>query len=124
MADINSTIDIYLSIWGEADTTRRAKLIEQAWTPDGRLIDSPLSGEGHAGINDMALAMQTHYAGHHFRRVSGIDAHHGFLRFAWELVAPDGAVAIAGIDVAEVDDEGRLVRVTGFFEPLPVLEAA
>ena len=34
------------------------------------------------------------------------------------------AVAVAGIDVAEVADDGRLRKVTGFFGDLPAIEAA
>ena len=51
-----------------------------------------------------------------------VDSHHEFLRFGWELVGPDGAVALAGLDVAEVADDGRLRRVTGFFGPLAPID--
>ena len=67
----------------------------------------------------MAAALQTQFPGHTFRRTSTIDAHHGFARYEWELVAPDGAVALAGLDVAEVGDDGRLRRVVGFLGPIP-----
>src|SRR5581483_1835301 len=114
----------YLSAWNEPDPARRAALIERVWAADGRLIDPPLTGEGYAGISGMADALHTHYPGHRFRRASGIDLHHDQLRFAWELVAPDGAVALAGIDVGELAQDGRLRRIAGFFGPLPSLEAA
>ena len=35
------------------------------------------------------------------------------------LVGPDGAVAVAGMDVGEVAADGRLRRITGFFGGLP-----
>ncbi len=66
--------------------------------------------------------MKTHFPGHSFRRTTGIDAHHEFVRFGWELVGPDGAVAIAGYDVGELADDGRLRRITGFFGDPPALE--
>jgi hypothetical protein len=97
------------------------KLIEQAWSPEGRLVDPPLEGEGYTGLSDAADLVNTHYAGHTFRRVSGIDAHHEFVRYAWQLVAPDGTPVIAGIDVGELAEDGRLCRVTGFFGELPAL---
>lgn len=124
MTDITTTVDTYLSAWSEPDPARRAELIASVWTEDGRLVDPPLSGEGHDGISAMAEALQQHYAGHRFRRTSGIDAHHDHLRFAWELVGPDGQVALTGLDVAQVGDDGRLRRVTGFFGELPAEEAA
>jgi hypothetical protein len=116
---LTATVDAYLAAWTEPDAARRAALIERVWAADGRLIDPPLAAEGHAGIAGMAAALQAQFPGHRFRRSSGVDAHHDQLRFAWELVDPDGAVALAGLDVGEVDPSGRLRRVVGFFGPLP-----
>ena len=124
MNDITETVDRYLSAWNEPDPARRAELIDAVWAEDGRLIDPPLTGEGHDGISEMAAALQQHYAGHRFRRVSGVDAHHDHLRFAWELVGPDGEVAIKGLDVGELGEDGRLRRITGFFGELPAHEEA
>jgi hypothetical protein len=116
--DVTTTVDAYLAAWNERDPARRAQLIERVWAPDGRLIDPPLTGEGHDGINDMAGALQEHYAGHSFRRASTVDAHHDHLRFAWELVGPDGQVALTGLDVGELAADGRLRWITGFFGAL------
>jgi hypothetical protein len=117
--DLTTTIDTLLAAWTETDATRRAGLITRIWATDGRLIDPPLAAEGHAGISDMAAALQTQFPGHRFRRSSGIDAHHGYLRYGWELVGPEGTVALAGIDVGELTEDGKLRRITGFFGPLP-----
>jgi hypothetical protein len=119
MNDLTKTIDTYLAAWNEPDAGRRAALIAQSWAPDGQLTDPPIDGSGRAGITEMMSALHTHYAGHQFRRTSGIDTHHTFARFSWELVAPDGSVAISGLDVAELDASGLLARVTGFFGALP-----
>jgi hypothetical protein len=119
MCDLSTTVDDYLAAWSEPDGDTRAALIARVWNADGRLVDPPLEGAGHDGIDGLAVALQTHYPGHRFRRTSGVDAHHDQFRFAWELVGPDGAVAIAGLDVGEVDGDGRLRRITGFFGDLP-----
>jgi hypothetical protein len=116
--DITATVDAYLSAYNERDPQRRAELIERAWSEQGRLIDPPLAAEGHTAIGEMAGAMQEHYADHRFRRVSDVDAHHDHLRFAWELVGPDGAVVLTGLDVGELAADGRLLRITGFFGDL------
>ena len=124
MNDVTTTVDGYLSAWNEPDRQRRAELIRAVWIEDGRLIDPPLTGEGHVGISAMADTLHRRFAEHRFRRVSGVDVHHGHLRFAWELVAPDGEVALVGLDVGELADDGRLRAVTGFFGALPVRERA
>ncbi|MGH9243126.1 MAG: hypothetical protein ACRD29_02170 [Acidimicrobiales bacterium] len=46
-------------------------------------------------------------------RSSAVDEHHTFARYEWEMVAPDGSVALSGLDVAEVGDDGLLRRVVG-----------
>ena len=119
MSDLESTIDTYLEAYGETDEARRAELIAKVWAADGRLIDPPLDAQGHDGIAGMAAAVVGQFPGHSFRRASGIDAHHGFARYGWELVAPNGTVTLAGTDVAEVSENGKLTRVTGFFGDLP-----
>jgi hypothetical protein len=117
--DVTTTVDGYLAAWNERDPQRRTELIERVWAPDGRLIDPPIEGDGHAGISDVAAVMHEHYTGHRFERTSGVDLHHDHLRFAWQLVGPDGAVAVAGLDVADLAPDGRLGRVVGFFGDLP-----
>jgi hypothetical protein len=57
MSDVTAVVDGYLSAWNERDPVHRAELIDQVWADDSRLIDPPLTGEGHAGISDMAEAM-------------------------------------------------------------------
>jgi hypothetical protein len=122
MNDLTTVIDAWLEAFAEEDVERRTKLIEQAWSPEGRLVDPPLEGEGYVGLSEAADLVNTHYAGHTFRRVSGIDTHHEFVRYGWELVGPDGNPVIAGIDVGEVAPDGRLRKITGFFGDLPSLE--
>ncbi len=119
MSDLTTTIDTYLSAWSEQDPDARAELVGRVWAEDGRLVDPPMAATGHAEISGMHAALQQQFAGHTFRRASGIDEHHGAVRFAWELVGPDGQVALTGLDVGELAEDGRLRRITGFFGELP-----
>jgi len=105
MSDLTATVDTYLAAWNETDPARRAELVEQVWAPDG--------------ISDMHAALQGQFPGHRFRRASAVDAHHDRFRVGWELVGPDGAVALAGTDVGRLAEDGRLHSITGFFGDLP-----
>jgi SnoaL-like domain len=124
VSDLISTVDTWLSAYGEPDSERRAELIGQVWAADGRLVDPPLAATGHEGIGDMAAAVQEQFPRHRFRRISGIDEHHDAFRFAWELLGPDGAVAVSGTDFGELAADGRLRQITGFFGELPAREDA
>ena len=118
MSDINTTIDAYFDMWNETDPDKRAELIERAWAPDGRYLDPALEAEGHAALSEMVAGVHGHFPGHRFRRTSDVDVHHDRVRFAWELAADDGTVAVAGIDVGQIGADGRLQTITGFFGEL------
>ena len=119
MSDVTTVVDAYLAMWNEDDPARRAELVDAAWSPSGRYVDPLLEAEGRDALSDMVAAVHSQYPGQRFRRVSGIDAHHDQVRFAWVLAAPDGAITVAGIDVGTVALDGRLVHVTGFFGDPP-----
>ena len=121
MTDVTTTVDSYLSAYNETDPKARLALLQTAFVADGQLIDPPLDGSGHQGISDMMGAVHAQFPGHTFRRVSGVDEHHGQLRYGWELLNAEGDVVLAGTDVGQLAPNGRLVRVTGFFGPLPEL---
>jgi hypothetical protein len=118
VSDVTTTIDTYLAMWNEPDATRRLEHIRRAWAEDGHYVDPALEADGHEGLDDMVAGVHVQFPGHRFRRTSGIDAHHDEVRFAWELVAPDGTITVAGVDVGTLASDGRLSRITGFFGPL------
>ncbi|HUP17668.1 MAG TPA: nuclear transport factor 2 family protein [Acidimicrobiia bacterium] len=119
MAHVTSTIDIHLEAYCEPDSERRNELLSRVWSESGTLIDPPFDGTGIGPISSMGEAVLEHYPGHRFRRTSDVDTHHVFARYAWDLVAPDGTVAVNGLDVVEFGEDGKLIRVVGFFGDLP-----
>jgi hypothetical protein len=124
MTDLSVTVDTYLAGWNEVDAQRRAGIVERVWTANGRLIDPPLEATGRDEISQMAATLQSQFPGHRFIRVSGIDEHHNHFRFAWEFVAADGSVALSGLDVGELAEDGSIARITGFFGVLPSHDTA
>jgi hypothetical protein len=118
LTEPTTIIDTYIDMWNEQDADRRAALIDQAWTDDAAYLDPLLEAEGKPALSEMVATVHSHYPGHVFRRRSDVDLHHDRVRFAWDLVAPDGAVFVAGIDVGELAGDGRLRRITGFFGDL------
>ncbi len=119
LAGISATVDTYFAMLNEADDARRAELAAQAWDPAAVYVDPLTRVEGPAAIAEMVGAVQAQFPGHHFARTSGIDTHHRVLRFAWELVAGDGRVTVAGLDVGTLAADHKLTGIAGFFGPLP-----
>ncbi len=115
--DVATLVDTHLLAYAEPDAARRAELLARVWADDGQLLDPPFEGTGIDAIAALTDAVLEHFPAHAFRRTTAVDEHHGFARYGWELVAPDGTVAVAGTDVAELRD-GRIVRIVGFFGEL------
>ena len=121
---LTNCIDLYIDMWNEEDADKRATLIAAAWTDDASYVDPLLTADGYDGLSEMVATVHGHYPGYRFRRRSDVDVHHDRVRFAWDLVKPDGEVFVAGIDVGEVAGDGRLRRITGFFGELSTASAA
>jgi hypothetical protein len=121
---VSSLIDNYLAAYCEPDRVRRSSLVRRVFADDARLIDPPLTAQGHTQIEAQAETLLTQFVGHRFRRSSGIDVHNGHARYSWQLVDADGKVRLEGQDMAQIDDHGLLSKVVGFFGPLPPLHTA
>jgi hypothetical protein len=112
-------LDTYFAMWRESDPSARATLIEQAFTSDGRHVDPVADARGYAELNDMVSGVHAQYPGFTIERTSGIDQHGDQVRFAWKVDQADGTPLVAGIDVGEIAEDGRLRRIAGFWGELP-----
>lgn len=119
MRDLAAAIDTYLEAYSEADPERRRQLIAHAWSTDGRLIDPPMDASGRDAIHEMAGAVQGQFPDTTFRRTTGIDSHHRYARYGWELVGHDGSAVLDGTDIVHVGEDGKLTTVLGFFGDIP-----
>jgi hypothetical protein len=117
--DAVATVEAYFDMWNQTDAAERAASIGRAWATDGTYLDPMLAAVGHDALSEMVAGVHSQFPGQRFRRTTGVDIHHDVVRFGWELAAPDGTVTVAGLDVGELADDGRLRRITGFFGELP-----
>jgi hypothetical protein len=116
---MTTQVDQWLAAYADPDSARRLAAIRALWNADGRLVEPPLEARGHQGISDLAATLQSQFPGHRFERSSAIDAHHQFLRYGWRLVDGKGAAVLEGVDAVDLDVDGRLLRVVGFFGAQP-----
>jgi hypothetical protein len=112
-------VDTHLAAYCEPDAARRLALIRDTWSVEGRLVDPPLEARGHAGIADQGATLLSQFPGHRFERTSALDLHHHFLRYGWRLCNPAGETVLAGVDFMDLDVDGRIARVVGFFGAEP-----
>lgn len=112
-------VDTYFDMWRATDETTRADLVAKVFTPDGRHVDPLADVSGYEAIDGMLAHVHAAYPGFAIERTSGIDQHGSQLRFAWRLTAANGSPVVAGLDVAELAEDGRLSRVASFWGDLP-----
>ena len=118
-AAVAALVDAHLAAFSAPDDATRRSLVEQAWAPTGHFADPLFAATGHDEIDALAASVPGLYPDHVFRRTSGIDLHHGHARYSFAFTGPDGTVVVDGVEVAQIGGEGRLVRVIGFFGPVP-----
>ena len=108
--------DRYLAVWNERDDITRRARIAQLFAAGATYADPMMRGSGIEGIDAMIGAAQRQFPGHRFTLHGTPDGHNDVVRFSWTL-APDGGAPVAqGSDIAHIDGDGRLLRVTGFLD--------
>jgi hypothetical protein len=120
MSNANEAVVRYLAAWNEPEPRKRRELVAKAWTDDGTYVDAARDGGGHDSLDAMIAAAQGHFPGYRLRLASGIEAHHGYLRFSW--IAGGTAEAplyIKGTDFAILGADGRMKSVIGFVDAAP-----
>ena len=116
---LDALIDTWLAAYCQPDAARRLEAVRSAWSEHGHLIDPPFEARGLQGIADAGGTLLAQFPGHRFERTTALDAHHTFLRYGWRLLNPQGVAVVEGVDVVELDVDGRLMRVVGFFGAQP-----
>jgi hypothetical protein len=119
MPTTKEAVAAYMAAWNEADEAKRRKLLDSAWAADATYTDPMSHAAGRDALVDLISQFQTQMAGSSIAQTSGIDEHHGQLRFAWRMSGQDGSTRMEGIDVGQLAEDGRLQSIVGFFGPPP-----
>jgi hypothetical protein len=109
----------YCQAWATTKPEARLALLERCWAADGVYQDPQSRAEGRDGLAALIAGFHARRPGARILLTSGIDGHHGSVRFRWVLLGPDGAAMSEGFDIGELAEDGRLRRITGFFGPFP-----
>jgi hypothetical protein len=118
MAMYPDSLDRMLAVWNERDLTRVRAQLEAALAPEIVFIDPTIVTTGLYEFEANVRAFRTKYAHASLVKTSGIDSHHNLHRYTW-AISIGSKLMVAGFDVTETNQEGRIVRVLGFFGPLP-----
>ena len=112
------SLDHMLASWNERDPKRVRAHLEKALSPEVVFIDPSVVTRGIDEFESNVHEVHHRLPGADYRRASEVDRHHSVARYAWEIHR-NGELILPGFDVTEFDEEGRVLRVLGFFGPLP-----
>jgi len=90
LIDTTAVISDHIATWNEREPQQRRALVERMFTEDAVYTDPHRSGTGSAEIDAMIETAQEQSPGHHIDLTSGPEGHNDSVRFAWQLVGPDG----------------------------------
>jgi len=116
--DVAGVVRSYGAAWNEPSEPARRTLLEQAWSDDGVYSDPMGRAEGREALVAHITGFHQAMPGHRIELTSEPDEHDGYLRFTWSMTGEE-AQAMEGIDFGELDGDGRLRRITGFFGAPP-----
>jgi len=118
--ELDAFIERYVSAWNEPDAAVRRRLIEKLWVPDGAnftksnewrtyyALETRLRTAHEKWVRDGGCLFRARYA----------DAHHGAVRFVWDMVSiADGRVVSVGQELLLLAADGRIREDYQFIEP-------
>lgn len=112
------SLDTMMAAWNEPDPKRVRGHLDRALSPSVVFIDPSIVTRGIDEFEANVHEVHRRLPGAEYRRASGVDHHHDIVRYAWEI-HQDGELVLPGFDVTQLDEDGRVLRVLGFFGPLP-----
>jgi len=115
--DLETTVNFYFDAWNSNGIENITALLAQCITPDFEYVTS--SGIFN-GIDEMAAIIEKNnheVPGRSFRLCSNIDGYKNTGRWEWEMIIPNDN-NIIGLDIFEINNDGILTKVTGFFPEL------
>jgi hypothetical protein len=109
----------YVGAWNELDAATRLEILERCWADDAAYVDPNVELRGRSALCEHISKVQAGRPGARIEMMSGVDVHHHVVRFLWRLVRADGSFGETSIDFGEVDANGRLTKIVGFFGEAP-----
>ena len=109
-------IGAYGEAWLETDPERRIALLERAWATGAVYCDPLAFVEGREALSQHIGETQAGLSGGRIEVTAEATRHHDSAHFPWAISDADGTTVLTGFDVVQLDDAGRITRLTGFFD--------
>jgi hypothetical protein len=123
MHELPPAFDHMLAAWNERDLEQIRSHLDRALAPEIHFVDPSIETRGRDAFEANVREFRTRLPDARCSRASGVDSHHQLYRYGWEIHR-GSELLLPGFDVAQLNDDGLVVQVLGFFGPLPALPGA
>jgi hypothetical protein len=106
----------YQTAWADIASSRRQELIRSSVAEECVYTDPTSVSHGHLELTAKMQATQRNYPGASFRNDRFVE-HHREAISQWTMTDGNGQPIFVGQSFACFDGDGRLTKMTGFFEP-------
>jgi hypothetical protein len=111
------TVEAYIAAWNEHDEAKRRDILSRCWSDAGTYTDPMSDVTGRDALFTLIDGFHQQMPGAAIALTSGIDEHHGRIRFGWTVNG--SPTEISGIDVGKLAPDGRLEYIVGFWGSPP-----
>ena len=111
-----------LSVWNTTDKAEQRAIVEEIMEHNVHFVDPNHNIMGRQAFLDMVEIVQKQIPGAVYSQASKVDIQNNHARYHWSIHM-NGKLLMAGFDMTEVNDAGRIVKVVGFFGLLEREEA-
>ncbi len=118
MPEAPKVLERMMAMWNERDLETIRGDIDEIFSKEVIFIDPANSIVGHDAFETMVREFRARFPDADISHSSGFDQHHGLVRYHWEIRQED-KLLMTGFDVCEINQDGRVCRVEGFFGPIP-----
>ena len=117
--DATEVVATYVRAWHERDVTTRRQLLEMTWAEDGVYVDPGGRIAGREAMMEAIAEFQERRPAIRIEVRSAVDSFDRNFRFVWATVDGAGDVIRDGIDVGQLDADGRIVSIVAFVGVVP-----
>lgn len=103
-----------MAIWNSKTKDDTERLTHEALETNVHFVDPNYNIIGREAFIDMVHAVQAKIPGATYSHVGKIDSHHNHHRYNWAIHMGEKLI-LAGFDVTETNDLGKVIKITGFF---------
>ena len=117
VTDHAATVHRYDEVWAEPDQAARLAILSEIWAEDGVYVDPevPDGVRGPAALSDLITTSLDEMPGLEIKATTALVLLGDRGWYRWEATTADGE-AFDGIDFVEFDAEGRIERLTNFYD--------